>query len=105
MTRKPDLEWWPRPPELDAAPELAVLATLRASVQILTSALLSAHPHLAGDFDWSQPHDDDVRAAYRVFVRADHLRKAIDHYRDIIAIARLIPDHDDFGPIADDIPF
>jgi hypothetical protein len=98
-TRQPD--WWPRPPELDATPEMAVLAVVRATIEILTAAMLAANPHLAADTP--PPSDAELRAARRVLTHAEHLRSAIDHYRAAVTIvARAAADADLDG---DDIPF
>ena len=99
--------WSPTPPELESAPEMAILAAVRAAVDLLTAALLAANPHLAADPDHLAPSDAEVRAARRIISNAEHLRRAIDHYRaavDIIVRAHAgnAPDVD---PGCDDIPF
>ncbi len=43
----PDLDWLPRPPELERDPELALLAVLHITLEALVFALLAAHPRLA----------------------------------------------------------
>ena len=75
MTPKPNHDWWPRPPELDAAPELAMLAIVRAAVEILTAALLAANPHLAADTDLPSHSSIELRAARRIIAKAEQLRR------------------------------
>jgi hypothetical protein len=87
---------------------MAVLAVVRAAVEILTAALLAANPHLAADTGLPPPSDAELRAARRIIAKADHLRSAIDHYRAAIAIiartaVRADIGHDELG--GDDIPF
>ena len=104
MTAKPNHDWWLRPPELDAAPELAVLAIVRAAVEILTAALLAANPHLAADADLPSASTAEHRAANRIIAKAEQLRRAIDDYRAAIdLIARSAAAADQLA--GDDIPF
>jgi hypothetical protein len=92
-------DWWPRPPEIDAAPELAVLAATRAVAEIAIAALLAANPELtAGD---DTPLPVCALAARRVIDDACKIRRTIDGYRDIVA-ALAVADDD---PNDDDIPF
>ena len=108
MTPKPNLDWWPRPPELDAAPELAVLAVVRAALEILNAALFAANPHLTADTGLPPPSSAELRAAHRIIAKAEHLRSAIDHYRAAIAIIARAAVRDDIRDDelgADDIPF
>ena len=104
MTPKRHLDWWPRSPELDTAPELAVLAVVRAALEIVMAALLAANPHLAADADLPQTSSFDLPAARRIIAKADHLRRAIDDYRAAIdIIARSAVGDDELA--GDDIPF
>jgi hypothetical protein len=92
------LEWSPRPPDLDAAPELAVLAATRATAEIAVAALLAANPELgAGD---DSPLPICALAARRVIDDVCRLRRAIDDYRGVAALAEIAA-----APGDDDIPF
>jgi hypothetical protein len=92
------LDWWPRPPELEGAPELAVLAVAHATVEILLAALLAANPHLAADGP-PLPYAE-LQAARRIIDTAARLRRDIDAYR--AAIAAIVAPAPAGG---DDIPF
>lgn len=93
-----DRDWWPRPPEIDAAPELAVLAATRAVVEITVAALLAANFELtAGD---DSPLPISAAAARRIIDDVARLRRSIDAYRDILAALAAVDE-----PGGDDIPF
>lgn len=92
-------EWSPRPPDLDAAPELAALAAARAAAEIAVSALLAANPELtAGD---DSQLAGCALVARRVIDDSCRLRRAIDDYRGLVAALADAAD----DPGGDDIPF
>ena len=107
MTRKPmasklprrTQHSWPTPEELGEAPELAVLALLDANLEIALRALASAHPALA-DPDrpaWTLDHSPSARAAENFLARAKGLYRALETYRDAVALGRnTFPDDNDF---------
>jgi hypothetical protein len=97
----PDLDWLPRPPELERDPELAVLAVLHVALNATIYALVAAHPHLASD--WPRPPYPEVAAADRVLSAAAVLLRAIAKYRRVLDdLATVAPPA---GPGDDDIPF
>jgi hypothetical protein len=87
----------PRPDELNDAPELALLAAIRAALDVLVYAVVSANPELVCQ---QFPADAHVRAAKRILVDADHLGRAIDAYRRALAALSPAP-----SPDSDDLPF
>ena len=92
-------DWALRPPDLDAAPELAALAVVRAAAEITVTAILAANPELtAGD---DSPLPVCARAARRVIDDACRLRLVIDDYRALVAAFAAVA----AGPGTDDIPF
>ncbi len=91
------LDWTPRPPDLDATPELAVLAAVRAVAELAVTALLAANPELTTGDD--SPPPPCARAARRVIDAAHSMRRAIDNYRTVAAA-----EVDDAAD-PDDIPF
>jgi hypothetical protein len=72
----------PTPPQLDADPELAVLAALEAALKASVFALITAHPALR---DADCRVDDDTPDSYWVasvfLTLADQLGEAINAYR------------------------
>lgn len=107
-----DRDWLPAPPEIEYAPEIALLAVLHRTLDVAVYALLASHPCLT-DLELSYHLDQpEVRAADAVIAQAHRLRAALDHYRAEIAAlyARVVDQHppasdpDDPGT-ADDIPF
>lgn len=108
-----DRDWMPAPPEIEHAPEIALLAVLHRTLDVAVYALLAAHPCLT---DLEPPfrllHLPDVQAADTVLARAHRLRDALDHYRRAIAAryaeaaSHLPPVTDPCDPgSSDDIPF
>src|SRR5215831_17248724 len=68
--------------ELDAAPELGVLAALLAVLDVADTALLAAHPELADhDRHYWIPTSRFVRQAASVIHHAAALRHVISEYR------------------------
>lgn len=94
-----EADWTLVPPDLDAAPELAALAAVRAAGEVAVTALLAANPELtAGD---DSPLPVCALAARRVIDEACRLRRALDDYRGLLAaLAAAAADRPD-----DDIPF
>ena len=78
-----DLDWLPSPPELDRAPECAVLAAIRAVLPVVSYALLAATPELADDDP--RPPFAVAHAARTLLTDLDRLRISIDHYRSVVA--------------------
>ena len=104
MTRKPMASKlprrtqhpWPTPEELGDAPELAVLALLDANLELALRALVAAHPAL-GDPDrpaWTLDHSPSGRAAETFLARAKGLHRALETYRDAVALHRDTFPHD-----------
>jgi hypothetical protein len=81
----PDLDWLPRPPDLERDPELALLAVLHTALQVTVYALVAVHPQLATDSPL--PADPNIRAANKVLVTASRLQRALDEYRRVLAQA------------------
>jgi hypothetical protein len=68
------------PTDLDDHPQLAPLAIVQAALAVASSALFSAHPHLAGD-------DVDSTAEHLATIilrAADTLSAAIAAYRSLL---------------------
>lgn len=76
----------PRVDDLYAAPELAVLALLEASVHVAILALGAAHPEMQDldDYD-KEPHE--LRAAVAILDAARILGENINRYRLAIVLA------------------
>lgn len=93
----------PTVPELDNAPELAVLAALLAVIDIVGDALLAAHPDLADhDRPYWYPTPVAIVHAHRLLRCSASLRRAVHRYR----LAVTTPPATDEPPSADDgIPF
>jgi hypothetical protein len=107
-----DHDWMPAPPEIEHAPEIAVLAVLRRTLDLAVYALLASHPCLSDLEPSYHLQHPEVRAADLVLARAHRLRDALDHYRAAIAAlyartAAKTPPASDPGDSggADDIPF
>ena len=87
MTHRPRppvaLPWPPTVPEIDAAPELAILAAIVALLDIASNALLVANPQLADDDErpYWKPLPPDVPPAGRILQCAASLRRAVHRYR------------------------
>jgi hypothetical protein len=90
---------WPTPEELGDAPELAVLALLDANLEIALRALVAAHPAL-GDPDrppWTLSPSPSSRAAEILLASAKRLHRALETYRDAVALhPDTPPDHNAF---------
>ena len=90
----------PTPPELDSAPEMAILAVLPVLLDLALSALVVANPELT-DSDPPYVHPPRVRCARAIVRRVARLENALSAYRR--AIDRdAAHEHHDF---TDDMPF
>jgi hypothetical protein len=90
----------PTPEELDAAPELAILAALEATLALTIVALQAAHPET-----WCEPHPfrappPDARAAQGLIAAARRLGTDLLEYLDMLRRSR-----PPLPPSSDDIPF
>lgn len=78
----------PQPEDLKYTPELAVLATLDATLEIAVSALISAHSEL---FDLTPPSHTDAQASLvwigaAIISEARMLQNSLQMYHDAIDI-------------------
>jgi hypothetical protein len=93
----------PTVPELDNAPELAVLAVLLAVIDIAGDALLAAHPDLADhDRPYWFPTPAAIVHAHRLLRCSASLRRAVHRYRVAVAAP---PATDEPASGDDGIPF
>lgn len=107
-----DRDWMPAPPEIEHAPEIALLAVLQRTLDVAVYALLASHPCLTDpELSFHLQHPE-VRAADNVLAHAHRLRDALDRYRAAIAALYAStteehpPAHDPGDRDgADDIPF
>jgi hypothetical protein len=100
-------DWRPTPPEIDHAPELALLAVLDHALDILAAAVVAAHPNLTDDEPfYRQLHRPEVKAADVILTHARRLRVALGRYRRAIAElhAETVNEQDSPGGL-DEIPF
>jgi hypothetical protein len=99
--------WWPTPPEIERAPEVALLAALDHALDIAAAAVVAAHPNLLDD-EPAYRHLDrpEMKAADAILTRARRLRDALDRYRRAIALlhANVDPEREPPGGL-DSIPF
>ena len=117
MTDTPDLPsgWLPTPPQLEHAPQLAVLVALDCTLEVAACAVQVAHPEIDDDPEcpyWVARPDRLV--AEKLLTLIDRLRIAIARYREALPEAPPAePLHDNpydddlFGPDDSDaeIPF
>lgn len=117
MTAVRDLPsgWLPTPPQLEQAPELAVLVALDSTLEVAACAVQVVHPEIDDDPEcpyWAAP--PDRLAAENLLVLIDRLRTALARYREALPEAppaEPIPDNPyDDDPSApddshDEIPF
>lgn len=97
--------WSPTPPEIDRAPEVALLAALDHVLDVTMAAVVAAHPNLADDEPfYRQLHRPEVKAADAILTRAARLRDALDRYRRALAELHARGDQEP-DPASDDIPF
>jgi hypothetical protein len=81
----PDLDWIPRPPALERDPELALLAVLHTTLDVLVFALVASHPHLATP---DPPPDRETLVAHRLMVSVWHFQDRLARYRRDLAMIR-----------------
>jgi len=86
----------PTPPELDCAPELAVLAVLELCVESATHAVVAEQPALrSGDPDNNPPRGDSYSIALALVHAGDELLRAIRAYRAALELEHQ-RDQDDY---------
>lgn len=79
-------DWQPTPPEIDRAPEVALLAVLDHVLDVVAAAIVAAHPNLLDDEPFYRRLDrPEIKAADAILTRARRLRDALDRYRRVIA--------------------
>ncbi|MGH2668685.1 MAG: hypothetical protein ACRDH5_06120 [bacterium] len=105
----------PTAPQLEQAPQLAILVVLDSTLEVTTCALQVAHPEIADDPEcpyWVAPADRLI--AEKLLALIDRLRTAIARYREALPEeppAEHLPDNPyDDDPCRptdsdDDIPF
>ncbi len=117
-TRPPprDADWLPTPPEIEQAPEIALLSVLQRTLDVTVYALLAIHPYLTADEPCYRHLDlPEINAADAVLAHAHRLRDALDRYRRAIAELYARSTRDEADPPgaedpdghggSDDIPF
>jgi hypothetical protein len=78
--------WQPTPPEIDRAPEIALLAVLDHALDTAAAAVIAAHPNILDDEPLYRRLDrPEMKAADAILTRARRLRDALDQYRRAIA--------------------
>ncbi len=89
------------PDDLVTSPELAALTTLDAVLHVAVLALVAENADLLLDqpTDRAMATTPRLRAAEAVIARTHALRRALDHYRDLLDAAASDPLHQD-----DDVP-
>src|SRR5512147_611985 len=80
------------PPELVAAPELAVLVALQQLLELTTHMLAALHPELVGDRSCFQSLDPQVVVADQLIKLGARLTKAVTCYRAAAIAALHAPD-------------
>ncbi len=93
----------PTPDDLVDAPELAILAALDRTLDLVVRALVCAHPELA-DLErpyWLLQASRMATAAVNVVVQAVGMTQALIAYREVIEIRR----RDEAPEHPDDLPF
>jgi hypothetical protein len=78
----PDLNGLPRPPALQQNPELALLAVLHTTLEILVLSLVAFYPHLATP---DPPPDCETLAAHRLTVSIWRFQRRLTRYRRDLA--------------------
>lgn len=88
-------EWRPTPPEIDHAPEVALLAVLDHALDIAAAAVVAAHPNLLDDEPfYRQLGRPEMKAADAILTRARRLRDALNRYRRAVAALRASTDRE-----------
>jgi hypothetical protein len=97
-------DWRPTPPEVERAPEVALLAVLDRALDATVAAIIAAHPNLAdGEPYYRRLDRPEARAADAILARAARLRDALHRYRRVLA--RLEDAESSTPGDANDIPF
>ena len=77
--------WTPTPPQLERAPELAILAAIDCALQTATSALLAVYPEFCDmEPHFHEPFSPAALGASQIMSTADQLRTNIAGYRSAI---------------------
>ncbi len=107
--------WLPTPPQLEQAPQLAVLVALDSTLEVASFAVQIAHPEITDDPEcpyWVARPDE--LAAERLLTLIERLRTVIARYRKALPVippAEVVTDDSDDddtlgqGTLDDEIPF
>lgn len=100
-------DWQPTPPEIDRAPEVALLAVLDHALDVVATAIVAAHPNLLDDEPFYRHLDrPELKAADAILTRARRLRDALHRYRRVIAALHASAETTPEAPGGlDEIPF
>jgi hypothetical protein len=72
----------PTPPELDQAPELALISVLEITLEMTVRALVAAHPQLCDhDRPYWIPQTPSSTIAETIVSKVDSLKQSLHHYR------------------------
>lgn len=87
-TRKPKppsavVGWVPTPPQLEQAPELAILAVLECALETASSALLAVYPEFC-DMEPREPLSQPALGALTIISAGKRLHTSIAGYRGAI---------------------
>jgi len=78
-------DWRPTPPQIELAPEIALLSVLDRVLDVAVYTLLAVHPYLAADdLLYRQLHLPEVQAADHILAHAHRLRAALGCYRHAV---------------------
>jgi hypothetical protein len=79
----PDSEIWPPPyDEIEDAPQLAFLASIRTAIELVEHTMTIAHPEISEGVRYA--HEAPARAANRVLADAACLHRSIEEYREVL---------------------
>ncbi len=70
--------WFPTAPDLEDAPELAILVALDLALEMAEHAILAQFPRITRD---NPPAEPSARAAAAIRTSAWHLRRLISRYK------------------------
>lgn len=72
----------PTPPELDQAPELALISVLEITLEMTVRALVAAHPQLCDhQRPYWIPQTPSSTIAETIVSRVDSLKQSLHHYQ------------------------
>jgi hypothetical protein len=93
----------PTPDNLVEAPELAILAALESTLELVVRALICAHPELADPERpyWLRHASRMATAAENVVDQSADMKQALIAYREAVEIRR----QDEASEHPDDLPF